>query len=218
MLSENFKKKTAKTALHGPKQPFRPPHPLDDYIFCGVAVEKLLGSEFHKKRISVVSDDLRAAGMDIAWVFDFPKYVDIKTRPQDSISEKTEFSALTSPEFLKLLSKGKKKTIVVAGFLATHCVLETVENALEEGYNIILLTDCTDTVKKQVSAKETLQSVNGAYQALQFRYSPDRLLITTSPLFLKRLQDEHGIETRLSQILNAITPSSPKREPYNIPY
>ena len=57
------------------------------------------------------------------------------------IVEKKTFSCFGSKEFVSTLEKLERKTLVVAG-LETHiCVLQTVYDALERGYDVVVAVD-----------------------------------------------------------------------------
>ena len=56
--------------------------------------------------------------------------------------EKTSFSCMRNPEFIARLKAANKKNVVVCGVEAHICVMQTVLQLLDEGYNVHLVTDC----------------------------------------------------------------------------
>ena len=56
--------------------------------------------------------------------------------------EKTSFSALGEPEFVKRLEKLGRKTVVISGIEAHVCVQQTVIDLLEKGYTVFVANDC----------------------------------------------------------------------------
>ena len=66
--------------------------------------------------------------------------------------EKTSFSAMGEPDFVEVLEKLGRKTVIIAGIEAHVCVQQTVIDLLEKGYNVFVANDCissrTNTDKK----------------------------------------------------------------------
>lgn len=61
--------------------------------------------------------------------------------------EKTGFSAFVAPAFRTRLASVPKKTLIVAGIEAHVCVLQTVFDALGDGYKVILAADAVSSRK-----------------------------------------------------------------------
>lgn len=55
--------------------------------------------------------------------------------------EKTSFSAMGEPEFVKALEATGKKTVILTGIEAHVCVQQTGLDLLESGYRVFLVTD-----------------------------------------------------------------------------
>lgn len=62
--------------------------------------------------------------------------------------EKTTFSCCGNPESLGAIKATGKKQIIVAGIETHVCVLQTCLDLLEEGFQVILVTDCCSSRKQ----------------------------------------------------------------------
>lgn len=58
----------------------------------------------------------------------------------DKVVEKDTYSSLDAPDLLPMLA-GKKR-IVLTGVVAECCVLATMMDAIDQGYEVVYLTDC----------------------------------------------------------------------------
>lgn len=56
--------------------------------------------------------------------------------------EKTSFSAVGEPDFLKRLENLGRKTVIISGIEAHVCVQQTVIDLLENGYIVFVANDC----------------------------------------------------------------------------
>jgi len=56
--------------------------------------------------------------------------------------EKTTFSAMKEPEFVKALSETGKKTVLLTGVEAHICVQQTAFDLIEAGYDVYGVIDC----------------------------------------------------------------------------
>lgn len=61
--------------------------------------------------------------------------------------DKLTFSCLDNKEILDELQHYNKKNVIVAGIEAHVCVLQTVIDLVEAGYNVILVEDCISSRK-----------------------------------------------------------------------
>ncbi|MBN2613335.1 MAG: isochorismatase family protein [Bacteroidales bacterium] len=61
--------------------------------------------------------------------------------------EKLSFSCCGEPVFLQQLESTGKKTVIVAGIETHVCVLQTVLDLLELGYQPVIVEDCTSSRK-----------------------------------------------------------------------
>lgn len=58
---------------------------------------------------------------------------------------KTEHSCFSSPAFISCLQEQQISRLLLCGFLAEYCVLKTAIDALDQGYEVVLLEDCIGT-------------------------------------------------------------------------
>lgn len=56
--------------------------------------------------------------------------------------EKTSFSAMDEPAFAEALEKTGRRTVIITGIEAHVCVMQTVIDLLEKGYNVFVVNDC----------------------------------------------------------------------------
>ena len=108
-----------------------------------------------------------------------------------SIIEKSTFSALGEPEVRKKITELSLKTVVIAGIESHVCVLQSVIDSLEKGYQTILLTDAVNSrnsIDKE-SAFETAKSA-GAY-----------LMSVESLLFMLMRDAKHPAFKNVSKLL-----------------
>ena len=61
--------------------------------------------------------------------------------------EKTAFSCCDEPEFIKALAETSKKFILIAGIESHVCVLQTVIDLTERGYEPVVVEDCISSRK-----------------------------------------------------------------------
>lgn len=59
--------------------------------------------------------------------------------------EKTAFSCCDEPEFIKSLEKLEGNTLIICGIEAHVCVMQTVVDLLEAGYEAVLVEDCVSS-------------------------------------------------------------------------
>jgi len=62
--------------------------------------------------------------------------------------EKTTFSAMKEPEFVKAITDCGKKTVIICGIEAHICVQQTALDLLEAGYQVFLVYDCVASRKE----------------------------------------------------------------------
>lgn len=62
--------------------------------------------------------------------------------------DKITFSCADDPEIMREIEKHGKKNIIICGIEAHICVLQTVIDLLEKGYNVILVENCVGSRKK----------------------------------------------------------------------
>ena len=97
---------------------------------------------------------------------------------QDMISdypliEKTSFSCCDEPEFIKILAETHKQFILIAGIESHVCVLQTVIDLLERGYQPVVVEDCISSRKindKSVSVRRMRRegAIISSYESILF--------------------------------------------------
>lgn len=96
--------------------------------------------------------------------------------------DKITFSCLDTKEILEELQNYNKKNVIVCGIEAHVCVLQTVIDLIEHGYNVILVEDCISSRK-----------VNDKKIALK-RLAAEGAILTTYESILFELTRESGTE------------------------
>lgn len=87
--------------------------------------------------------------------------------------EKTSFSAMGEPEFVKALEASGKKTVIMAGIEAHICVQQTVLDLLEADYQVFIVSDAVDSrtkANKKAAVRRMVQSgaIETTYEAVLF--------------------------------------------------
>ncbi|QJD96822.1 cysteine hydrolase [Mucilaginibacter robiniae] len=75
----------------------------------------------------------------------FGHQIDIPLDEAVTVIIKTAHSAFTSQSFTDHLKTQGYRKLFIAGFLAEYCVKETAEDALKNGFEVILINDCIGT-------------------------------------------------------------------------
>ncbi len=110
------------------------------------------------KRINQVSKHLRNAKVPTIISYMDTRKVGInkacgglgmKTRKSDYTAFKTTISAFDSGNLRKLLHKEGFNNLWVTGFSVHACVRKTVEDALNDKFNVTVLSDCTGPASSQ---------------------------------------------------------------------
>jgi nicotinamidase-related amidase len=65
----------------------------------------------------------------------------IQKSPDSPVLNKTEFSCLGNEAIQKAITKTGKKTIILAGIESHVCIFQTGAQAIQEGYEVHLVTD-----------------------------------------------------------------------------
>ena len=63
------------------------------------------------------------------------------------------FDATRGSNLKNLLQDNSIKTVYVCGFTTDHCVKETMNSLIEEGYKCIMVSDCTAARNKKIQTK-----------------------------------------------------------------
>lgn len=92
--------------------------------------------------------------------------------------EKTTFSGCQNSDILNAFKKSGKKNIVVAGIETHVCVLQTCIDLLENGFNVILVTNCCGSRTKldhKMAIKRLIQAgaIPTTYESILFELTLD---------------------------------------------
>jgi len=87
--------------------------------------------------------------------------------------EKTTFSCCGNEDSLCAIRQTGKKTVILAGIETHVCVLQTALDLIEEGFNVVLVTDCVNSRKaydKDMAIKRLIQAgvIPTTYESLLF--------------------------------------------------
>ena len=104
---------------------------------------------------------------------------------------KTGFSAFVEPAFRTALAAKPRKTLVVAGIEAHVCVLQTVFDALNEGFEVILATDAV-TSRKAADRELALKAA---------RHADAQVLPAEAVLFLLLRDAKHPAFKTVSKLV-----------------
>ncbi|WP_418179379.1 hydrolase [Aliarcobacter lanthieri] len=92
--------------------------------------------------------------------------------------EKTTFSGCQTTEILEAFKKSDKKNIIVAGIETHVCVLQTCIDLIENGFNVILVTNCSGSRTKldhKMAIKRLVQAgvIPTTYESILFELTVD---------------------------------------------
>ena len=104
---------------------------------------------------------------------------------------KTGFSAFVEPAFRTALAAQPRKTLVVAGLEAHVCVLQTVFDALNEGFEVILAADAV-TSRKAADRELALKAA---------RHADAQVLPAEAVLFLLLRDAKHPAFKTVSKLV-----------------
>ena len=87
--------------------------------------------------------------------------------------EKTAFSCCDEPDFIRALDETHKRFILIAGIESHVCVLQTVIDLVERGYQPVLVEDCVSSRKandKRTSVHRMLKegAIVTSYESILF--------------------------------------------------
>jgi hypothetical protein len=90
-----------------------------------------------------------------------------------SYYDKLTFSCAENDELLAAIVKSGKKNIIICGIEAHICVLQTVIDLVEKGYNVILVEDCIGSRKendRQIGIKRAITegAIITTYESIMF--------------------------------------------------
>jgi nicotinamidase-related amidase len=110
-------------------------------------INKLLDL-WDKERFILIKSDYRphqfgqGLSMCIPGTFGHDIDKDLHLDEETMLIMKAEHSAFTSGQFREYIKSKEIDTLVLCGFLAEYCVKQTALDAIESGYNVVLLDDC----------------------------------------------------------------------------
>ena len=113
-------------------------------------IRHLLQSLGSHEAVIVRSDyqpDQFGPGLSLCIPHTFGHEIDAALQVDDTLNvfTKTEHSCFSSADFKELLNTGEIDTLVLSGFLAEYCVKQTALDALQLGYQVLLVEDCIAT-------------------------------------------------------------------------
>jgi len=110
---------------------------------------------------------LKTLGCPIVFTQQYTKGLGMTVKPlQDAYEDeftyldKVTFSCMDNEEMKKAIVDSGKKNVVIAGMESHICVMQTVIDLLELGYNVYLVEDCISSrtnANKQVGIKRMMQ-------------------------------------------------------------
>ncbi len=197
-------------------------NPLADYAFLLNDIDSS-GDESTNNKISIVADDLRNLGMDIIWVATYTPFRakqlsdDVRKQTvnmhvehanpsldQDEFLYKAGATVFTNQNTAHIKDMNKTH-LVIAGYHVNACTLRTIKNALEQGYHVTFLADCTNTKHidyKQRTMQLTKKFPNeydlgeNPYKKLSELYG-DKFKVMSHLDFLRNLEQETGLTSRI---------------------
>ncbi|MCG3651259.1 hydrolase [Aliarcobacter butzleri] len=92
--------------------------------------------------------------------------------------EKTTFSCCQNNETMKAIRNANKKVVIVAGIETHVCVLQTCIDLLENGFKVVLVTDCCSSRKEndtKFAIKRLIQAgvIPTTYESILFELTLD---------------------------------------------
>ncbi len=92
--------------------------------------------------------------------------------------EKTTFSCCQNDETMKAIKNSNKKVVIVAGIETHVCVLQTCIDLLENGFKVVLVTDCCSSRKEndtKFAIKRLIQAgaIPTTYESILFELTLD---------------------------------------------
>jgi nicotinamidase-related amidase len=162
---------------------------LNDTLFCLVDVqEKLFPHIGNKKELEktlpILVKGMKVLDVPIIVNEQYKKGIGETIEPlkelvsQYQSYEKTTFSGCQNDSILEALKASGKNNIVVAGIETHVCVLQTCIDLLENGFNVILVTNCSGSRKKldhKMAIKRLVQAgvIPTTYESILFELTVD---------------------------------------------
>jgi nicotinamidase-related amidase len=102
-----------------------------------------------KRHVIIVTSDYQEDQFGIGLSICIPgtegHKIDIKTDPAYTFITKTQHSCFSSAGFIKHLKSNGITRLILCGFLAEYCVMQTALDALRLGYEVVLIKDSIGT-------------------------------------------------------------------------
>lgn len=132
---------------------------VEDALFCLVDVQEKLfphinNKEILEKNLLTLVKGLKILGVPFIINEQYKKGIgetipSLKELVETFQSyEKTTFSCCQNSETLQAIKKENKKVVIVAGIETHVCVLQTCLDLLENGFKVVLVTDCCSSRKE----------------------------------------------------------------------
>ncbi|MBW2972784.1 cysteine hydrolase [Candidatus Woesearchaeota archaeon] len=84
---------------------------------------------------------------------------------------KNDLSAFSNKEYANFLNRNEIKSVIIMGVLTEYCVKETVLDALNEGFEVIVIEDCIatggDEKENRINTIKELKEKGAIFQTLQ---------------------------------------------------
>ncbi|OCL87657.1 Isochorismatase family protein [Aliarcobacter thereius] len=162
---------------------------LEDSLFCLVDVQEKLfphigNKEELERTLPILVKGMKVLGVPIIVNEQYKRGIGetillLKELVSEYSSyEKTTFSACQTPDILNAIKTSGKKNIIVAGIETHVCVLQTCIDMIENGFNVILVTNCSGSRKKldhKMAIKRLIQAgvIPTTYESILFELTLD---------------------------------------------
>ena len=162
---------------------------VEDALFCLVDVQERLfphigNKEILEKNILTLVKGLKVLNVPFIVNEQYKKGIG-ETIPSlkelvetYSSYEKTTFSCCQNDETMKAIKNTNKKVVIVAGIETHVCVLQTCIDLLENGFKVVLVTDCCSSRKEndtKFAIKRLIQAgvIPTTYESILFELTLD---------------------------------------------
>ncbi|WP_157278730.1 hydrolase [Aliarcobacter butzleri] len=162
---------------------------VEDALFCLVDVQERLfphigNKEILEKNILTLVKGLKVLNVPFIVNEQYKKGIG-ETIPSlkelvetYSSYEKTTFSCCQNNETMKAIRNTNKKVVIVAGIETHVCVLQTCIDLLENGFKVVLVTDCCSSRKEndtKFAIKRLIQAgvIPTTYESILFELTLD---------------------------------------------
>lgn len=125
------------------------------------------------------------------------------------IARPGQINAWDNPDFVKAVKATKKKQLIIAGIVTDVCVAFPALSALEEGYDVFVITDASGTINKDMRDAALMRMVHAGAQTLSWFSAVSELhrdwrndiaglgnLLAAHVPIYKNLMDSHNSKSR----------------------